>query len=111
MKFKYSAVIVKDAVWEVVGICDAIDETEARRQLMKNGLTIIDIREATLIDLRIERLRGLQQTMRPKKVMETRRKVNWQLVLIILTIIIPPALVLLFRFLNKKEERKEVENF
>ena len=87
--FKYEAIIVHpNAIIEVNGFCDAEDEASVRQQLCANNLTVIDVREASHVDIRIERLKRLQQmTINPIDI-KILKKRNWFLKLEVVFLII-----------------------
>lgn len=64
MRYFYIGVITSDkGILELRGVHDSIDKTTAEKELSSCGLNVIELREATQIDDRLERLKKLRRNL------------------------------------------------
>jgi len=62
MKFSYLGFVLREeAIIEISGMHESVSIETARQELMTCGIQITDIRDATMADLQIERLKRLRE--------------------------------------------------
>ena len=66
--FYYSGVVMKgDAILEIKGTYSSIDIGTAERELTACGIKIVDIRQASSEDIRLEKLKKFKSKMTPSQ--------------------------------------------
>jgi ribosomal protein S11 len=64
IKFYWQGIVIsQEGILEIRGVHDSIDKSTAEKELSECGIRILEIREATSIDLQIERLKKLKRNI------------------------------------------------